>query len=128
MVSFMIPQVLLVVRFILGMVFVGETRVQFNPTCVAVSSVVPISITIIALDATILTLLAFNGFSSRPTKDAGDDGEEANRNKAVLLTIAGLAIWMGVCTSVLEEPIALLTKRADQRDSSAWAQHARLDI
>jgi hypothetical protein len=93
----MMPQLLLLVRFVAGMVLVGETRVQFNPTCVPLSNSVPVSITVIALDAVILAILAGQSFSTGAQKDSQSNSQGPNRSKAVLLTITGLAIWMGVC-------------------------------
>ncbi|ORY61346.1 uncharacterized protein BCR38DRAFT_411227 [Pseudomassariella vexata] len=99
-VSGMIPQALLLSRFIIGMVFVGETRVQFNPTCVPVSSVVPVAIVVIAVDVVILAYLAIRAFSSAP-KDAGGNQQAVFKRKAVLLTIAALAIWLGTSVTLL---------------------------
>lgn len=93
----MIPQLLLLARFVVGMVLVGETRVQFNPTCVPLSNSVPISITVIALDAVILTILAVQSFSTGAPKGSQTNSQGPTQSKAVLLTITGLAIWMGVC-------------------------------
>lgn len=97
----LVPQLLLVTRLIVGMVFVGETRVQFNPTCVPLSNVVPISIAVIALDAVILATLAIQSLSKGSSKGEQSNGHGTNRSKSVLLTITGLAIWMGVSSCSL---------------------------
>jgi hypothetical protein len=82
-------QVLLFARFIIGMVFVGETRPQFNTTCVPLSSVEPIAIAVVALDAVILTITAVLAFTTESSK-------YGQGSKAILLTISALATWMGV--------------------------------
>lgn len=92
MVATLIPQLLIVARFIMGMVFVGTTRPQFNPTCVPLSETTAVAIIVIALDAVILAVLAVRAFGL----DFQKDPEAAGRKKAALLTITGLAIWMGV--------------------------------
>ncbi|KAI0175314.1 hypothetical protein BJ166DRAFT_171447 [Pestalotiopsis sp. NC0098] len=81
-------QVLLLARFIVGMVFVGVTKPQFNSTCVPLSSIEPVAITVIALDAVILTAIAALALSARS-------------GKTVLLILAALAIWMGTSVTLL---------------------------
>ncbi|KAI0129573.1 hypothetical protein BJ170DRAFT_279459 [Xylariales sp. AK1849] len=90
-----LPQLLLLARFVVGMVFVGESRVQFNPTCVPLSSVVPLAIVVVVLDAVILAIIAIQAFTSSSSKDGQGNG------KAVLLTIGALAIWMGTSLTLL---------------------------
>lgn len=80
-------QVLLLARFVVGMVFVGVTKPQFNSTCVPLSSIEPVAITTIALDAVILTAIAALALSARS-------------GKTVLLILASLAIWMGVSDTI----------------------------
>ncbi|KAK9772906.1 hypothetical protein SCAR479_10416 [Seiridium cardinale] len=87
-------QVLLLVRFIIGMVFVGETKPQFNTTCVPMSNLVPIAIAVVALDAVILTSTAVLTFTTASTKSG-------QGSKAILLTIAALAVWMGTSVAML---------------------------
>ncbi|ETS74497.1 hypothetical protein PFICI_14363 [Pestalotiopsis fici W106-1] len=81
-------QVLLLARFVVGMVFVGVTKPQFNSTCVPLSSIEPVAITVIALDAVILTAIAALALSARS-------------GKTVLLILAALAIWMGTSVTLL---------------------------
>ncbi|KAF3011353.1 hypothetical protein E8E14_007624 [Neopestalotiopsis sp. 37M] len=81
-------QVLLLARFVVGMVFVGVTKPQFNSTCVPLSSIEPVAITTIALDAVILTAIAALALSARS-------------GKTVLLILASLAIWMGTSVTLL---------------------------
>lgn len=92
-----VPQVLVLGRFGVGMAFVGLTRNEFNPTCVPVSSVQPVAIVSIALDAVMITLVAIRVFSTSPTKDVSSDQVSQTR-KSVILVIIGLAIWTGVST------------------------------
>ncbi|KAH6647656.1 hypothetical protein BKA67DRAFT_662428 [Truncatella angustata] len=87
-------QIILLVRFIVGMVFVGETKPQFNSTCVPMSNVVPISIAVIALDAVILISTAVMAFTTGSKKSG-------QGTKALLLTISALAVWMGTSVTML---------------------------
>ncbi|KAI0104614.1 hypothetical protein F4814DRAFT_431307 [Daldinia grandis] len=98
-----VSQVLILVRFGIGMAFIGLTRSDFNPTCVPISSVPPIAIIIIVLDAIILALIAVQVLSSVST---GSDGQTPLGKRSVALVIVGLAIWIG--TSV----VLLLGERA----------------
>ncbi|KAK8085047.1 hypothetical protein PG997_006318 [Apiospora hydei] len=82
-------------RFIVGMVFVGETRPQFNSTCVPVSNHIAIAIVIIAMDAVMLATLAIRALTS------DDSSQNAGKRKAILLTIAALAVWMGTSVTLL---------------------------
>ncbi|KAH8666411.1 hypothetical protein BX600DRAFT_461697, partial [Xylariales sp. PMI_506] len=79
------------------MVFVGETRPQFNPTCVPQSNMVAISLVVIILDGVILAMIAIQAITS-PSK-ANKDGSDHGR--AVGFVIAGLAIWMGTSVTLL---------------------------
>ncbi|KAK8069774.1 hypothetical protein PG994_006390 [Apiospora phragmitis] len=90
-----IQQFLVLARFIVGMVFVGETRPQFNSTCVPASNLLPIAIVVIAMDAVMLVTLAIRAFSL----DKGS--QDAGKRKAILLTITALAVWMGTSVTLL---------------------------
>lgn len=83
-------QVLLLARFVIGMVFVGETKPQFNNTCVPLSNVVPVAIAVIALDAVILIATAILALTAGANKNGPS-------RRTILVTISALAIWMGVC-------------------------------
>lgn len=86
--SQLILQTILGVRFIVGAVLVGITRPDFAPVCVARTSVLPIAIVVLGLDAIIIALLAVRSLSiGMPRKE---------QNKALILVAAGSALWTGV--------------------------------
>ncbi|KAI0379026.1 hypothetical protein F5Y04DRAFT_260949 [Hypomontagnella monticulosa] len=85
-ISNLAPQVLVLGRFGVGMAFIGLTRSEFNPTCVPVSSVLPVAIIVIVLDALILGLVAIQILSM---------GSAKGKRSVTLVTI-GLAIWTGM--------------------------------
>lgn len=91
-----IPQTVLLARFILGAVFVGLSRPQFNPVCVAETSVLPVGITVVVMDATFLLFLVVRVFQVGMVDSVRDGKPDAIRGKAVLFVIAGLALWTGV--------------------------------
>ncbi|KAK8053936.1 hypothetical protein PG996_013237 [Apiospora saccharicola] len=91
-----VQQFLVLARFIVGMVFVAETRPQFNSTCVPASNLAPVSIAVIALDAVMLVTLAIRALSSDDS-----NGQDGGKKKAILLTITGLAVWMGTSVTLL---------------------------
>jgi len=83
-------------RFVLGMVFVGLSRPQFDPVCVPISSVLPIAILVVALDAAIIAGLAIQSFSSGKVREVREGQPGAVRSKSILLVIVGMAIWTAV--------------------------------
>lgn len=91
-----LPQLMVLARFIVGIVFVVLTRSEFQPTCVPTSSQVPVAITVTAMDATILVLLAVQFLSGRQGKNAQEDGGRTERVKSFIGLIVGVAIWTGV--------------------------------
>lgn len=97
-------QILVAIRFVLGLAFVGFSKPTFNPICVAQSSLLPIAITVITLDAVILGALVIRAFSSGLVQDVTESRPGFRRSKAILLTIGGLAVWMGVCAAFLRLP------------------------
>ncbi|KAI0847356.1 hypothetical protein F5Y00DRAFT_121738 [Daldinia vernicosa] len=101
-----VSQVLILIRFGVGMAFIGLARSDFNPTCVPISSVPPIAITIIVLDAIILALVAVQVLSSASTSGVSSDRQAPLGKRSVTLVTVGLAIWIG--TSV----VLLLGERA----------------
>ncbi|KAI1766958.1 hypothetical protein GGR53DRAFT_171810 [Hypoxylon sp. FL1150] len=95
-----VPQLLLLGRFGIGMAFVGLTKNEFSPTCVPVSSVQPIAIIAIALDAVIVILVATQVLSMSSAKNAPID-DVSQRRKTVILVVIGLAIWTGMSAILL---------------------------
>lgn len=93
-----LAQALLFARLALGVVFVGETRPDFNPTCVPRSNLLPLAIVVIGLDGAILVALAIMTLSSGSGKEDTAHRSDAGRRKTALLILAGLAVWQGVRT------------------------------
>jgi hypothetical protein len=115
-----VPQLLVVARFIVGMVFVGESRPQFNPTCVPLSNLIPLAIALIAVDAFILVNIAAITLSS--SSELNKQG--SNVSSIILVTILGLAVWMGVCCRWMSQLCCLSANMyPDKRDAAARTRH-----
>ncbi|KAI3395233.1 hypothetical protein diail_1659 [Diaporthe ilicicola] len=96
-----VPQVLLGGRFVLGAVFVGLSRPQFNTVCVPVSSVLALAITLVVVDAVIVAILAGRAISVGLIKKIQDGGQDSARSKAVVASLIGLTIWMATSVAML---------------------------
>ena len=92
----MIAQLLLGGRFALGMVFVGLSRPLADPVCLARSSVLPVAIVLIAVDAVIILTLTWLAFSAGLVRHVRGQETEAPRSKSILLVILGFTIWTAV--------------------------------
>lgn len=83
----------LFLRFILGAVFVGVQRPQFDPVCVASNLILPIGVIVMVVDMAMVmalstkAVLAKNGNVLRP---------ELSRSNTLILVTAGLGVWTGV--------------------------------
>ncbi|RFU27583.1 hypothetical protein B7463_g8751, partial [Scytalidium lignicola] len=86
-------QAVVALRFVAGIIFVAFTRPQFAPTCVARTSVLPISIVTIGLDAVILGGLLVRALYQSLRKDPSSDKESGSWG--LLLSVMGLTVWMG---------------------------------
>jgi len=103
----LIPQAVVGARFVLGMVFVGLSRPLADPICLARSSVLPVAIILIAVDAVIILGLVWLAFSAGLVRHIRGHEEEAPRSKSILLVIAGFAVW----TAVSLDPSHLVQKQ-----------------
>ena len=94
--SQMIMQTIVGGRFVLGMVFVGLSRPLADPICLPRSSVLPVAIVVVAVDAAIILSLTWMAFSAGLVRHVRGHEEAAPRSKSILLVILGFAIWTGV--------------------------------
>jgi hypothetical protein len=89
----MIPQVLVLARFVAGAVFIGFTRPQTDTFCVASTSALPVGALVAALDGVIVVILLvmLRLAGKRNGKVAGP-----GQTKALNSVILGLVFWTGV--------------------------------
>ncbi|KAK4131011.1 hypothetical protein BT67DRAFT_436665 [Trichocladium antarcticum] len=99
----LIPQVVVLARFLAGAVFIGFARPQTDSFCVATTSIPPLGIAIPALDAAIIILLVVRAYAAgRVAKETGNGkGAEADRANALMSVLLGLALWTGTSVPLL---------------------------
>ncbi|TPX10161.1 uncharacterized protein E0L32_001358 [Thyridium curvatum] len=95
------PQILVGIRFVLGAVFVGFSRPQTVPVCIPISSVLPLAILVVVLDAVIIATLAARAFFAGVLKDIRESSTDAARGKAILLVLVGLTLWTATSVTML---------------------------
>jgi hypothetical protein len=84
------------IRLVVGVVFVGFTRPEFAPVCVAHTSLLPIGIVVLALDIIITGVLIIRALSSGMLRDSKSTESHSQQSKALLLTMVGFTLWTGV--------------------------------
>ena len=89
-------QALIVVRFVIGCIFVGFSRPQFNPVCVPTSSQTPVAIIAIILDIALIFAMTGVAIMSGLLSDARKGGPDAGRSKSILLVVVAFGIWTAV--------------------------------
>lgn len=92
----MVLQALVVTRFVAGAVFVGFSRPQFDPVCVPMSSMMPVAIVVIVLDAVLIVTLAVMAVMAGLLSEVREGGSDAGRSKSILLVIVAFALWTAV--------------------------------
>ncbi|KAK0641226.1 hypothetical protein B0T16DRAFT_211581 [Cercophora newfieldiana] len=85
----MVPQFVVLGRFVAGAVFAGFTRPQIDTFCVATSSTFPVAVVVIVLDVVTLLLLTARAFSSANEVKAS----ELARRVSHKLVLLGFSIW-----------------------------------
>jgi hypothetical protein len=124
----MITQVFIAARFIVGGVFVGFTRPQVDTFCVARSSLMPVALTVIALDGVIIVSLAARALMTGLVEDARKRKASSPRSKCIVFVMAGFVIWTAVSIAPSGKNCSLLTGFADKRGHDARDYHGRSDL
>ncbi|CAM1506437.1 Fc.00g060780.m01.CDS01 [Cosmosporella sp. VM-42] len=88
----LVSQGLILLRFVLGGIFVGVQRPQLDTICVTRTQVLPLGIAIVVTDGLFAAGLLAKAVSVGFRVVQGDK-TSADRSKAILLTICGLGIW-----------------------------------
>ncbi|KAL2197932.1 hypothetical protein P885DRAFT_59577 [Corynascus similis CBS 632.67] len=112
----LIPQALLLARFLAGAVFIGFTRPQTDDFCVATNSALPVGILVAALDGTIIFFLLIRAYSKRGAANENQSGKgvDADQARALMAVLLGLVFWTGTSVPMLLgfSTLALATKTA----------------
>lgn len=90
----LLPQGFLVLRFILGGIFVGFQRPQMDSICVTSNQILPVGVVVFVVDFVFIAFLVARASSVGLLKDVQKD---AGRGKAILFSLAGLGVWTAVC-------------------------------
>lgn len=108
--SMFMSQAALILRFILGGVYVGFQRSQFNPVCVSSTSVLPLGISVLGADAAITLFLLAKLIWTGNSGSSAENDAEAKHSKILLLGIAGTGFWTAVSpTTSPPNPASALT-------------------
>lgn len=86
----------LLVRFILGAIFVGVQRPQFEPVCVARNLILPIGVIVMVTDVAMVAALSTKVVLAKKSNALRP---ELTRTNALIFVTAGLGIWTGVSDS-----------------------------
>ncbi|PON25666.1 hypothetical protein TGAM01_v205551 [Trichoderma gamsii] len=85
----------LFLRFILGAVFVGVQRPQFDPVCVATNLILPIGIVVMVVDIAMVMILGIKAFLA---KKSDAIRPELSRTNTLILVTVGLGMWTALST------------------------------
>lgn len=101
----LILQGILLVRTGGGAVLVGFTRPQYAPVCVAQTSVTPLAVVVLALDAIIIGVLMVRAMSLGMFKEMREmsSSTRQEQSKALIFSIIGLGLWTGVSATVKDD-------------------------
>lgn len=94
-----VMQGFIVLRLILGGIFVGFQRPQLETVCVTMTSVLPVGITVSVTDTAFMAFLLIRVISRGAYSDNQKGGISSNQSRAVALIVLGFIIWTGVSSS-----------------------------
>lgn len=86
-------------RLVLGGVFVGLTKSEFNTVCVPVTSNVIVGVVLVAVDGVIVFTLLVRAISVGLFQRMQNGGQDAARGKAVIAILIGFSLWTAVSLS-----------------------------
>ena len=94
----LVLQIVLLLRLVAGGLLVGFTRPDFDPVCVATTSILPIAIVVLVLDVIIIGVLIIRALALGMFGDLRQKESSARQeqSRALLYCIASFSIWTGV--------------------------------
>lgn len=108
-----VPQGILVIRLVVGGIFVGFQRPQLQPVCQTSSDVFAIGIAVAATDLVMILIFLVRAIMIGLLQDVRDKRPGMQRSKAILFLIVGLTLWTGVRRAVPCRYPSLTILRAD---------------
>lgn len=91
-----VMQGFIVLRLILGGVFVGIQRPQLNTICLTQTSILPVGITVSVIDTAFVAFLLIRVISRGVYSETQRGAISPRQSRAVALVVLGLIIWTGV--------------------------------
>ncbi|KPM42564.1 hypothetical protein AK830_g3963 [Neonectria ditissima] len=91
----------ILIRFVLGGVFVGLQRPQLDTICVTSTSVLQFGIVLLVADLLFTAAIMARFISLGLLRDMRQKTADSSRSKAALWTIVGLAIWTGMSAPLM---------------------------
>ncbi|KFG85012.1 hypothetical protein MANI_018519 [Metarhizium anisopliae] len=88
------PQAVFFLRFIIGGVFVGVQRPQFDPVCVATNLLWPLGVAVLCTDAFIVLTLVTRASSVGVFRDMRVKGPVGSRSRGIALIMMALGLWI----------------------------------
>ncbi|KAH7238900.1 hypothetical protein BKA59DRAFT_503009 [Fusarium tricinctum] len=96
-----IMQGFLVLRLILGGVFVGIQRPQMAGVCLTMTSIVPVGITVSVVDTAFVAFLLMRIISRGNYSDTQKGSISPGQSRAAALIVLGLVIWTGTSAPLM---------------------------
>jgi hypothetical protein len=96
-----IMQGFLVLRLILGGVFVGIQRPQMAGVCLTMTSIVPVGITVSVIDTAFVAFLLMRIISRGNYSDTQKGSISPGQSRAAALVVLGLVIWTGTSAPLM---------------------------
>lgn len=94
-----VMQGFIVLRLILGGIFVGFQRPQLETVCVTMTVVLPVGITVSVTDTAFMAFLLMRVISRGANSDSQKGSITSTQSRAVALIVLGYIIWTGVSPS-----------------------------
>lgn len=103
-----LPQLFLMIRFVLGGVFVGVLRPSFNPSCLPMSTVTPLGISVLCVDGLITSYVLFQGQKGRKRalKSVAEGAPKDSKHLGIMLCAIGFGIWTAVSVTHRTRPLS----------------------
>ncbi|KAF4455561.1 hypothetical protein F53441_2169 [Fusarium austroafricanum] len=96
-----IMQGFIVLRLILGGVFVGIQRPQLDTVCLTQTSILPVGITVSVVDTAFVAFLLIRIISRGVYSDTQRGAISPRQSRAVALVVMGLVIWTGASAPLM---------------------------
>ncbi|KAF4972432.1 hypothetical protein FSARC_999 [Fusarium sarcochroum] len=96
-----VTQGFLLLRLILGGVFVGIQRPQLDTVCLTQTSILPVGIAVSVVDTAFVAFLLMRVISRGAYKDTQKGVISSSQSRAIALVVLGLIIWTGTSAPLM---------------------------